>query len=351
MGMLRAIIDAIGGEVNKLAGRAVTRLREPLLIDEETFANVESTRRFGVWDTDGEDDVYRLLINGEIVYANGATSSAPFSFSDLSRGQEHTTARSHPAGSLVIDMSENVSAVDLTRRGFFVRSAIDADLDVIARNLGLPKCPGLSDDQWRRIIIAVAYLPKQPMDAFRKALEALTGDTTTWNVYERLVNDPWTVYVEILTALATDIRGRMVLTGGYQEMTDSGAGGTVVMTNLTQLRQVFGVYPDTLSVRRGKRDGVTNYYSGGGTFTPGTNTITLGSTPGADTPVIVDACAYPLGDADPNAQHHYLALDETVLADEGDRWAYLADPLRTPACVLDHVRPAGVRVSLRAKLP
>ena len=348
MGLLRAVIDAIGGELNKLAGRAVTQLDEALAIDEAADMFVTSTLRFA--DTDDESPVYRLLLNGEIIHATGATSSDPFKFTTLTRGAENTIARAHPPGTLVLDMGENTSAVHHVRRGFFVRTAIGEDLDVIARNLGLPKCPGLSDEQWRRIITAVAYLPKQPVDAFRKAMEALSGDTTSWEVYERLATTPWTVYVDILTGLSTDIRGRLVLTGGVPAATDGGAGNTVVLATGTQLRQVLGVYDDTLSVRRGKRDGLTNYYSGGGTFVSGTDTITLGSSPGVAAPVLVDYAETPADGIDLDQQYHYLAEDESVRADEGDRWAYLADPLRTPACVLDHVRPAGVRVVLRQRV-
>ncbi len=343
MGLLRAIIDAIGGEVNKLAGRSVTRLVSPLLVGETGTMTVESTLRFGM------DVTYRLLVNGELVTATTASSSSPYTFTTLVRGAENTVAKGHPAGALVLDMSENTSALHDVRRGFFVRTAIGADLDVIARNIGLPKCPGLTDDQWRRIIIAVAYLPKQPIDAFKRAMEALTNDTSSWVVYEKLVESPWTVYVDILTALSTDIRGRFVLTGGVWAAT-GGGGLTVALPGGASLRQVLGVYARTPSTERGKRDGITDYFAGGGSFVPGSGTITLGSSPGVYTPVIVDFANTPADGVDTSKQYHYLAEDEAVLADAGDRWAYLSDPLRTPACVLDHVRAAGVRVVLRQKI-
>lgn len=348
MGLLQAIIDAIGHEVNKAAGCSITHLAAPLPAGEVGAMDVDATARFGPWADTGPA-VYRLLIGGEIIHAAAATTGAPYQFTTLTRGAENTIAKEHPAGAMVLDMSGNTSALGHARRGFFVRTAIGEDLDVIARNLGMPKCPGLSDEQWRRIITAVAYLPKQPVSAFEFALEALFGNTSEWEVYERLATDPWSVYVEIITTIATDVHGRFYLTGGYREATGGGGGMTVTLASIARLRQVFGVYPDTQAVRRGKRDGVTNYFAGG-SFVPGTNVVTLGSTPGAATPVIVDAAGYTLTGPDPVAQYHYLAPDETMRHD-GDRWAYLADPLRTAACVLDHVRPAGVRVSLRAKLP
>ena len=49
------------------------------------------------------------------------------------------------------------------------------DLDVVGRNLGLAKCFGLSDDQWREIIQRVAYMPRQPLDSFRQATECKPG--------------------------------------------------------------------------------------------------------------------------------------------------------------------------------
>ena len=346
MGLLRAILDGILGEVNLAGGRAVTRLDSVLTAAEVGSMAVESTLRFGEY-TDGASDA-RLLINGEIVTATGRTSAAPFAFTGLTRAVDGTKAIAHPVGALVIDLAQNTSAIDLTRRGFFVDFAIGEDLNVIGRNLGLRKCPGISDTTWRRIIRALGYLPKTTVDAFDTVLEALMGNTTSYEIWERLVSDPYQIFVAIEVALATSVRGRFILTGGHPELTtglnavEVSFGGVPV-----QLRTVNGVYLDTIPTRRGRRDGVTNFYAGGGVFVPGTNVITLGASPGAiGTAVLVDYTAYG---ADPTISYHYLADDETI-RDDQDRYAYLSDPLRAVRCLLDQVRPAGTRVDVSVKM-
>jgi hypothetical protein len=100
-----------------------------------------------------------------------------------------------------------------------------------------------------------------------------------------------------------------------------------------------GVFLDTPEARRGRREGLTNYFLPGGSVLG--STITLGTSPGPiGTAVLVDYTAFSA---------HYLARDEAVL-DAADRWAYLADPLLTARCLLDQIRAAGVRVDLSVKL-
>ena len=333
--LLKAMLDAIMKEDDRIGGRAVTRLTAQLDSSETATASVLSTIGFGEY-TDGLRDA-RFLVGGEVISATGRNSNTPFLFDNLTRGLEGTEVRTHPPGTLVYDMAQNTSAVDLVRRGFLVDYAVGEDLEVLARNLGLERCPGTSQEALRRIIKAVAYLPKQTFDAFDKALEALLGGIN-YRVYERTASDPYTVFVDIEPDPSDDIRGRFFLNGG--ELQDTTAGLTV-STNYA-INHVIGVYDDTPLTRMGIRDGFTNYFAGGGSFAG--STITLGSSPGAaGTPVIVDYGAFIA---------HYLAADETVRQDalQGDHWAYLADPLLAARCLLDQIRAAGVQVELRTRL-
>lgn len=365
MGILRAVLDAIMGGANRAGGRAVTKLSAPLTAAETSTMEVESTLRFGEWVDDASDA--RLLVGGEIIEATGRTSST---FTGLTRGPD---PKGYPAGTLVLDMSQNVSAVDLVRRGIFVDTAIGEDLDTIGRNLGLRKCPSIDQETWRRIIKAVAYLPKTTIDAFDKALEALTNDSTAYEITERLLTHPYEIFVAIEVALVSNdpdgIVGRFVLTGGHPQVTDGLTQVSVSMFgSAVKLQSVRGVYLDTLGARRGLRDGLTNYFSGGGSFVAGTDVITLGSSPGPiGTEVLVDFTAY--GSATP-INYHYLGtgfgadqvnLDlrysagdvttiQTIQHDDGDRWAYLSDPLLAARCLLNEIRQAGTHVTVSTKL-
>jgi len=331
VGLFSAILDAVFGSDEQIGGKPVTRLLSVLTDTELAEMVVESTIGFGE-NNDGLNDA-KLLLGGEIVLASGRTIADPFKFTGLTRAQNSTTAKNHSIGTLVFDLSRNASGMDHLRRGFLIDTALGSDLDVIGRNLGLEKCPGITDAQWRAIIKAVAYLPKQTRDAFDKALEALVG-AGNFTLNEEFITDPWKVFVEILVALSTDIRGRFLLNGGEPALTT----GLFTVDTAYPINHVIRVVDDLPQTRRGYRDGFTDYFAGGAFLG---NTITLTVSPGGiGTPVIVDYGAF---------EAHYLADDETILHDE-DFYAYLSDPLLAARCLLDQIRAAGIKVELSAKV-
>ena len=340
-GLLRAVLDAIMGEDDRIAGRAVTRLTADLPADDVIGALVESTIGFGEWvdsAAGGTPGNARFLVNGEVILADTRRSRYPFQFTTLTRAASNTTAKAHKAGSLVLNLAANTSALDVLRRGFFVSTALGSDLDVVGRNIGMHRCPGLTTEAYRRVIKAVAYLPKSTAHAFKETLTALFGNDTSFTIRERTTSQPFVVFVEIDIELSTDIRGRFLLNGGEPALTT----GLNTVDTAYAINHVIGVYADTPLARRGFRDGLTNYLNPGGTFLG--STITMGTSPGAaGTAVIVDYGAFAA---------HYLAADETVVQDVGqaDRWAYLSDPLFTARCLLDQVRMAGVQVRLGTRL-
>jgi hypothetical protein len=335
VGLFKAVLDAVLGSDDQIAGQRFTRLSSPLAEGETADMFVESTLGFGE-ETDGTSDA-RLLVGGEIVAATGRTAADPFKFTGLTRGEEATTDKLHPVGEVVWDLSQNATALDRVRRGILVRTAVGEDLDVVGRNLGLRKCPGITESEWREIIKAVAYVPKQTLDAMDRALTALLGSGNY--AIKELPSDPWKVFVEALVALSTSVRGRFLLNGGEAQLTTGAltVDTTYDVIGTSGVDGVFGVYDDTPMARRGYRSG-TNYST---TSTFAGKTITLDASPGAaGTPVLVDYTAF---------QAHYLAADETI-RDDGDRYAYLADPLAAARCLLGQIRAAGVKVDVVQKL-
>lgn len=335
-GLLQAILDAIQGQDELIAGQRITQLTTPLLATD-TEINVVSTIGFGE-NRDGMGDA-KIIIDGEIIYASGRTDTT---FTGLTRGVDNTkTPELHIVDLLAHDLARNSSALDLVRRGFLVAYAIRGDLDVIGRNLGLKKCSGWIDSIWRNVIEDVAYLAKQPITAFHVALEAVF-DPGDFQVVERLITHPYTVYIYVTLPLANSLHGQFFINGGErQDSTGLLEVKTANSINDVPLDPgpgsvgVFGVYDDTPLARRGVREGLFNYFPGG-SFVG--DTITLGVSPGAvGTPLIIDYNAFAA---------HYVTDPESVVDDE-DFFPYFSDNLSGIRCLLDQVRAAGIKLELR----
>lgn len=235
--MLRALLDAIHTEDNRIGGAALTLLTAAIS-DSATTIAVESTIGFGEV-TSGSGDAL-VAIDDEYVYAAGRTGT---SFTGCSRARQNTAARAHGARARVFDLAQNTSALDLVRRGLLVNTAEGDDLDVIGRNLGLHKCPGISDEQYRREIREVAYLAKQPMSALAAALESFFPGG--YDLFERLVSRPYTVFARIDVPAGQSLRGRFFLNGGEPHVV---AGGQVV-TNYSIVGAPFAGRPAAGSLR------------------------------------------------------------------------------------------------------
>lgn len=407
-GLWKALLDAVLGQADALAGQSITELTAPLSIDEASTMSVASTIRFGV-NTDSTN-VALLLVGGEIILATGRTLT---SFTTLTRGVQTTQPRVHPSGTLVYDLTRNRTALDLVRRGLFVGTARLEDLDVIGRNLGLHKCPGLDEESWRSLIQVMAYLPNQPIDAFTRVLDVFPG-VGNYEIVEDLITNPSQVFVYVNIPTTSVLRGKFFLNGAWPASIDG--GGTTVTLSFTP-NEVRGVYRKNDLVNRGERDAQPNLYAShvgpvitlaalaapvllAGNALPGDPDIrpvsiaTFPTTgpfkvqlvdgvtneivnvlykevgPPYDrlvvdplTPIVntynagpgTVGLAYQAGDpvvVDAGAfEAHYLATDETErYPTDGDFFPYLSDPSAIVQCLLDQVRAAGVRVIVTATL-
>ncbi len=324
MGLFKALLDALLGEVDAYGGKSLTKLTTELSETNISAVNVESNLRFGV-ETDGTTQAV-LLINGEMILSQSRPNYTQFT--TLTRGYQTTRIKTHPIGSLVIDMSANRTALDHVRRGFFTRTARLDDLDAIGRNHGLHKCPGLTEEQWRDIVEVMSYLPNQPIDAFERVLDIYPG-VGNYEIIEDLVTDSSVVTVKVVLLIGDERRGRFFLNGGHEDLVD---GGGLTVTLPFVPTSVQGVFVADDVTRNGKRNGVTNYYA---SLAGSVITLTGPLAPGLA--VLVDASVYT---------GHYLALDETQkYPTDGDYYPYLADPTAIASCLLDQVRKAGARIN------
>jgi len=345
-GLLRAILDAIYGSDEAMAGIPVTRLTTPLLSDELAVANVETTVRFGELH-DGLNDA-RLIIGGEIIEATGRTNTT---FTGFTRGLEGSTPKFHQIGTIVYDYSKNSSALGRVWRGIMLNFAGGRDLDVIGRNLGLARCLGLTDDQYRQIIELVAYGPRQPLDMFVQILNIVYPGA--FEVVKK-ISMPWHVIV-YLDQFNTDTDlGKFYLSIGNAGDVDGDPPHWFLSTFTTGVpfevltgaafqyanpTPILGVYLDSPLARRGFVG--FNYFTGG-SYDLGTGIITLGTDPGPGVPVLVYGGV---------SRHHYLTPDSNARDLLGeDHRPYLGES-GLALCLADMVRAAGIRVVLKIKRP
>jgi hypothetical protein len=188
-GLLEAVTGAIGESDSEIAGFQLTRTTA-MVSKGSAFLPVETTLN---WPESGA-----LAIDG-IKYRYTSKSLSSFLGLTCFTGgvEENGTLISHRAQSIVMDASREWNAIEQLRRALLVDYAKAEDLNVIGRNLGVPRIPLYStEEQFRAVIKATAYNPKATMLGIRLALDALLGPEN-YSLYEDLVSHPCTLYVRI----------------------------------------------------------------------------------------------------------------------------------------------------------
>lgn len=235
VGYLQAVLEAIGEQDTELGGLYSTQLSAPTIVGQ-TFISVGNVAQ---WPTTGS-----FIIDGQLYRYTGRTTNSLTGITHRLGGVDIAGIRVvHDVDSEVLDVSKNRSALDLLRRSFFVATAEGEDLNVIARNLGVPRAPFVAnDDQFRRIIQALAYNPRGTVFGLELALEALAG-AGNFEIIEDLNQFNNTVFIQVAASL--------ILTEGFAGETyltqneivgDSGLAsneiGPISTTNAIQVNNV-----------------------------------------------------------------------------------------------------------------
>lgn len=189
LGIIEALTGVFGESLAELDGYRMTRL-SAAASEGDVTVHVESTHD---WPDEGE-----FALDG-IVYSYTGRLAQQFT------GIEHVAAGATVSGvatdhrieAAVTDMNRVFSGLDLLRRAFLVAYAEGEDLNALGRNLGVPRPPlFVLDDQFRRVIQAVAYNPRGTVYGLELALEALVG-AGNYEVFEDLVRHPNTVFIRV----------------------------------------------------------------------------------------------------------------------------------------------------------
>lgn len=232
-----AIISSVADELYATAGRLVVRTTAPYAPGDTSLV-VESTYRWppsGSFACAGQRGRYA---------SKTATSLDGVTLLDGTPGLPVDI----PAGSTVIDLSQNTTLLDALRRSFLINYAEGVDLDIIGVNYGLTRPRGMAYETWRALLRVLPYLPAQTPNAIRDVMDAVYGPGQ-YDVVE-YDDEPDIVYVTIPPTLSATHRGKTFLCGGE-------AQSQVTPTTVTASHPpavVYGVYDASDPERRG-----TNY--------------------------------------------------------------------------------------------
>ncbi len=230
MGPLEGILSSIGEELAELAGVRMTRL-SALTAAGVTVLPVESTLG---WATEGT-----LYLAGRPYTYTGITAA---SFTGLSPGlvedQRHLA--------IIADGNRDYSGINSARRMLFVDTAEEIYLDVLGRDLGVPR-GGLADADYREMIKVLAYGPRGTLQLLDAVLEVLVG-AGNYTLFEDLVNYPNRVFISFPgLALGTSAAGRGFLPVREQltvaDLTSLTVSNPVAFTSSGRAHSVLGIFP------------------------------------------------------------------------------------------------------------
>jgi len=189
MGILQAISGIIGESDNELGGLYSTRLVFVGSIGD-TEIEVESTLN---WSYPG-----KLAIDGILYYYVSIVGNTIGGLYYINESIiELGLAKIHNVDSEVVNVNENLNAIQLAKKSLLVSYAEDEYLDAIGRKYGVPRKPLYGDnDTYREIIKAIAFAPRGTIYGIELALNALLG-VGNYEIYEDLIQYPNVVFIKI----------------------------------------------------------------------------------------------------------------------------------------------------------
>ena len=172
-------------------------------MDVVAFAN--GTGRIELWHTiDGGDGF--IDVTDTVAAAGFKTQGARGVATDVDELTE------------IVDYTRNYSAFDQYYRSFVVDHADGQDLDMVGRNVGVPRNPALASDLlYRRLVQAIAYAPRGTIYAMELALEALLG-AGNFEIFENLTDgsplqEPCDVFFRRITDNTLKAQGKTFIEG------------------------------------------------------------------------------------------------------------------------------------------
>lgn len=152
-------------------------------------------------------------------------------------------------GDVLMYLGADLTDMERLRASFLVEAAEGADLDVLARNYGLYRPRGVTDEVFRALLQVLIYLPAQTIYAVEKVLDVLVGPGN-YEVYELFpVPGEFNRFYVSIAASTGGPRGR-----AYMTVFETVASSGFMATASDDIAVLNGVWSSTDPYRAG-----TNY--------------------------------------------------------------------------------------------
>ena len=218
-------VEVLGGGAPGFTDEDPVQIRLATLLVETTYQFLDPATHV----TDDHGALWVGLEKERVTYDERYLSPGASEFRQLGdpdTGEGYLTL-DHAPRTEITEASQSYSALDKLRRAMLVDYATEDELDRVGRNLAVIRPRGMSDDTFREVIKALAFLPKGTTYGIEMLLDAMYP-SGGWEIYEDLVNYNNTVFILLpVMEPGQDPEGRAFLDS--EEEQDSASTTTVTV--------------------------------------------------------------------------------------------------------------------------
>ncbi len=199
-GLWQALLSAIADTIHEVSGSLMGRLSAAYTSGQTTITLSETHR----WP-----DAGRIVVNGVTGFYTGKTLTA---LTGLIGEDGAPGLGVEGRDGDVVTLISTQSDMDRLKDAFFVQTAEGSDLDTFGRNYGMRRPRGLSDSQYRALLLASLFVEGGTVYAMEKVLSAVLG-AGNFTLHEDHEGTALTVYATISATISSDYRGKSYLVG------------------------------------------------------------------------------------------------------------------------------------------
>lgn len=188
-GNMESLLEVIGESDTNIGGYHITRLIDNVVVGQNVFP-VENILN---WATSG-----KIFVDGTIYNYTSAYGQTISGVSYVHNGEIVVGAKYEHLKTIgVVELDNPRCAINRAKKAMLVDYAVDDNLSIVGRNLGVYRSPYLNNDEvYRGVIKALAYNPKGTFYGIDLALEAILGKGM-YHIWTDPIRYPCVVFISI----------------------------------------------------------------------------------------------------------------------------------------------------------